>query len=212
MQQHFTPITSQNINMPHMPSQNINMPHMPSQNINMPPVPTQNSNMSIFQPNNNKSPFDSITSSDMPNNLSTLSATSNNSIFAKPIQSNKPVNNATPNPFIPLTATTTELSSTSSFMPYKNSSITNNNDSRLSQLNQIQYGGNNPGMIAFRELSELVSKKLNIKNGPQAKKIASQLQKDVKAQNEGITYDKLLNAAEKHLTNNIKKYEKLIKN
>jgi len=197
------PIPPQNINMPYIPSQNINMPPIPSQNINM---PTQNSNMSIFQPNNNKSPFDSITSSDMPNNLSTLSETSNNSIFAKP---NKPTNNTITNPFIPFTATTTDLSPTSSFMPYTNSSITNKNDSRLLQLNQ--NGGNNPGMIVFRELSALVSKKLNIKNGPQAKKIASQLQKDVKAQNEGITHDKLLNAAEKYLTNNIKKYEKLIK-
>jgi hypothetical protein len=219
-------IPTQNINMPSIPTQNINMPSIPTQNINMPSIPTQNPNMSIFQPNKNTSPFDSITSSEMPNNLFTLSETSNNSIFTKPM---KPINNTPPtiNPFVPLTATTTELSSTSSFMPYNNPSI--KNDVRLNQLNQLnqnqlnqnqlnqnqlnqtQYGGNNPGMIVFRELSELVAKTLNIKNGPQAKKIASQLQKDVKAHNEGITHDKLLNAAEKYLTNNIKKYEKLIK-
>ena len=193
--------------MPSMPTQNINMAPIPTQNSIMAPIPTQNSNMSIFQPNKNKSPFDSITSSEMPNNQSTLSETSNNSIFAKSINNTSP----TSNPFIPITATTTELSSTSSFMPYNNYSTKNNNDARLLQLNQPQTGGNNPGMIVFRELSELVAKKLNIKNGPQAKKIASQLQKDVKAQNEGITHDKLLNAAEKYLTNNIKKYEKLIK-
>ena len=140
-------------------------------------------------------PIESATSSEMPRRVNNLSETSTNSVFARP--SNVPVN--PPNPFIPLTTTTIsrnspELSATSSEMP----------DSRLDQL-----GGNNPALIAFREISAMVAKKLGISNGPKAKKIAGQLQRDVKEKHENITHDKLVDAAKKHLEDNLNKYQKM---
>jgi hypothetical protein len=95
-------------------------------------------------------------------------------------------------------ATTTEIpsSATSSAMP----------DKRLYELE----GGNNPALVAFREISKLVSDKLKISNGPGCKKIAGQLQRDVKEEMPNITHDKLVNAARKHLEANIDKYKKMV--
>ena len=91
--------------------------------------------------------------------------------------------------------TTTEIpsSATSSAMP----------DSRLRDL----VGGNHPAMVVYREICKLVSEKLKITNGPNCKKIAGQLQKDVKKKMPDITHDKLLKAAEKYLTDNMKEYQ-----
>lgn len=137
-------------------------------------------------------PIETTTSSEIPKKVTNLSETSTNSVFAKPA-------NVPPNPFIPLTTTTinnnSELSATSSAMP----------DSRLEQL-----GGNNPALIAFREISAMVAKKLGISNGPQAKKIAGQLQRDVKEKNKDITHDKLVDVARKHLEDNLNQYEKMV--
>jgi hypothetical protein len=146
-------------------------------------------------------PLDSVTSSEMPNkNVNSLSETSTNSVFVK-----QPAVVA-PNPFIPLTTTTvnnnSEFSATSSAMP----------DKRVSQLvggYSEQEGGANPGMRAFLEISAMVAKKLNIANGVPAKKIAGQLQRDVKEKNEGISGDKLVEAAKKHLEDNLEKYKKM---
>jgi hypothetical protein len=55
----------------------------------------------------------------------------------------------------------------------------------------------------------MVATKLSIPNGPKAKKIAGQLQRDVKEKNEGITHDKLVDAAKKHLESNLEKYRKM---
>jgi len=145
-------------------------------------------------------PIETVISSEIPKKITNLSETSTNSVFAKPanVPNSVPVN--PPNPFIPLTTTTinnnsSELSATSSAMP----------DSRLEQL-----GGNNPALIAFREISAMVAKKLGISNGPQAKKIAGQLQRDVKEKNKDITHDKLVDAARKHLEENLNQYEKMV--
>lgn len=168
-------------------------------------------------------PYDnmSATSTDRQSRLNNVpysdTSMSNNSVFYK---------NTNQNPFISSTTTTINkndtltspytdnLSSTSSNVPYSN--IPNRNvDQRLlaliqSKQNTDQNGGDNPALIVFREISAMVSKKLKIPNGPNAKKIAGQLQRDIKEKNENITHDKLFNAAEKHLENNFSKYEKMI--
>jgi len=94
--------------------------------------------------------------------------------------------------------TTTDLSPTS--------------DIRISELKNkynIQSGGDNPALAAFRDISKLVSIELKISNGPSAKKIAGQLQRDVKDKHPTIKLDKLVQTAEEHLKNNINKYKKM---
>jgi len=71
-------------------------------------------------------------------------------------------------------------------------------------------GGDNAALIAFREISSIVSKKLNISNGPGCKKIAGQLQRDVKEANPDIQLDDLVDAAKTHLNDNLSKYQKLV--
>jgi hypothetical protein len=104
--------------------------------------------------------------------------------------------------FTPSLATTTDMptSATSSEMPMP--------DKRLEQL--TQEGGNNPALVAFREISKMVSEELKISNGPNCKKIAGQLQRDVKEKNSDITHDKLVAAAKKHLEANMDKYKKMV--
>jgi hypothetical protein len=122
-------------------------------------------------------------------------------IFKKNDVKNKPILN-----------TTTELNSATL------SDIINNNNSVINsvtpikdnRVEEIMNGGNNPGMKAFRDISKLVSEKLNISNGPNAKKIAGQLQRDVKEKNVDITHDKLVAVAKNHLEQNINKYKKMV--
>jgi hypothetical protein len=157
----------------------------------------------------------SATSSEMLPNVNNLSDTSINSVFTR--STVPPINNVPKqNNFIPITTTTidnnSDLSATSSAMPNTNvqsatsSAMGNNSDARLNEL----LGGNNPALIAFREISAMVAKKLGISNGPNAKKIAGQLQRDTKEKNEGITHEKLVEAAKKQLESNLSKYEKLV--
>jgi len=132
-------------------------------------------------------------------------------VFVRP-----PINTANQ----PYSLTTTTLNNGDTFSPTSSEPYQPyQQDPRLNQLNQInssnqlntsQLGGNNPALVAFREISALVAKKLNISNGPNAKKIASQLQKDVKEKNKTITCDKLVDAAKKHLDNNTDKYKKMV--
>jgi len=151
----------------------------------------------------------SVTSSEMPKDVNI----SETSVFKAP----EPTKTKSENAFVTttsvnnspnLSATSSvnnspEFSATSSEMP----TLNKEKDSRLEQL-----GGNNPALVAFRELSSKVSKKLNISNGPNAKKIAGQLQRDLKEKIPDITHDKLVDAAMKHLENNLKDYEKMIVN
>jgi hypothetical protein len=154
----------------------------------------------------------SETSSEMPqSNMNNLSETSNNSVFTKrtvpPLPSKQ-------NNFMNTTTTldnNSVVSATSSMMPTNipsptNSALSSTSDNRLNEL----IGGNNPALIAFREISAMVSKKLGIPNGPNAKKIAGQLQRDTKEKNSNITHDKLVEAAKKHLESNLSKYEKMV--
>jgi hypothetical protein len=164
--------------------------------------------------------LNSATSSEMPqsnmnvNNLSETSANSINSIFTK--RSVPPINPPiTQNNFVPAMNTTTtinnnspivSLSETSSMMPMPNNNQSPTSDNRLNEL----IGGSGPALVAFREISAMVAKKLNIPNGPNAKKIAGQLQRDTKEKNMNITHDKLVEAAKKQLENNLNKYEKMV--
>lgn len=159
----------------------------------------------------------SETSSEMPqsnmnvNNLSETSNNSINSIFTKRTVPPLPSIPSKQNNFMNTTTTLDNNSATSSLMPTNmpsptNSPLSNTSDNRLTEL----LGGNNPALIAFREISAMVAKKLSIPNGPNAKKIAGQLQRDTKEKNSNITHDKLVEAAKKHLESNLSKYEKMV--
>jgi len=163
------------------------------------PVPQQK-NLPEY-PTPVRSVRDSVTSSEMPGSVN-LSETS---VFAKPTETKKSSETETKkleNAFINTTTSVNnspEFSATSSEMPVLNK------DARLEQL-----GGNNPALVAFRDISKKLSEKLGISNGPNAKKIAGQLQRDVKEKMPNITHDKLVSAAMKHLDENLNDYKKMI--
>lgn len=73
-----------------------------------------------------------------------------------------------------------------------------------------QFGGDNDALVAFREISKILSETLKISNGPGAKKIAGQLQRDVKAKNPNIKLSDLVSTAKKYLLENKSTYEKMI--
>jgi len=82
-----------------------------------------------------------------------------------------------------------------------------NSDNRL---NQLGGAGANAGMRAFHELCSYVAKELNIPNGRTVKKIAGQLNKDIKEDNVGIKPEKILTIAKKYFKDNIEKYKELL--
>ncbi len=84
------------------------------------------------------------------------------------------------------------------------------NDSATSEMNMEQEGGNNPALVAFREIVKMLVKELNIKY-PQGFKIASQLQKDVKEKNANVTNDNLAKLAAEEFKKNKSKYQKMVK-
>jgi len=91
--------------------------------------------------------------------------------------------------------------------------ISPTSDYRVSELKKqlnIQEGGDNPALVAFRDISKMVSEKLGISNGAPCKKIAGQLQRDVKEENTDIELDKLVKTAEKYLDEHLSKYEKMV--
>ena len=128
---------------------------------------------------------ESATSSEEPKDISV----SDTSVFVPP----KKVAPES-KPFI----TTTEVSPTSA---------SPEPDKRLKALEQ--EGGSHPAMVAYREMCKFVADELKIPNGPSAKKIASQLQKDVKEKMPSITPDRLVAEAKKIFQSNESKYEKL---
>jgi hypothetical protein len=65
------------------------------------------------------------------------------------------------------------------------------------------------GMLVYGKICKLVSEKLSIQNGRNCKKIAGQLQRDVKAKNPSISVDKLLSAAKELLDKNLSKYKNM---
>jgi hypothetical protein len=89
----------------------------------------------------------------------------------------------------------------------------NQSDNRLSQLKTTQTGGGvaNPALKAFAKLSKMVSEKLSISNGPKAKKVAGQLQRDIKEKYPNIELDDLHKKCKDHLEKNMDKYQKLLK-
>jgi hypothetical protein len=91
----------------------------------------------------------------------------------------------------------------------------NNTDiQRLLNKNK-QVGGKrelSPSMYAFQDICKLVSKKLEIPNGPKTKKISGQIQRDIKEKQPVITPDELINAVKELLNNDSKvaHYKKMI--
>lgn len=153
----------------------------------------------------------------------TESELNSSKIIEKPDQSAKPL------PTVAESATSSEepkdmpLSDTSVFVPATKvpaeskpfitttdvSSTSPEPDNRLKALEKDQDGGSHPAMVAYREMCKFVADELKIPNGPSAKKIASQLQKDVKEKMPTITPDKLVAEAKKMFQSNESKYEKL---
>lgn len=83
------------------------------------------------------------------------------------------------------------------------------NNSITSEMHMEQEGGNNPALVAFREIVKMLVKELNIKY-PQGFKIASQLQKDVKEKNANVTHDNLAKLAAEEFKSNKSKYQKMV--
>jgi hypothetical protein len=151
----------------------------------------------------------------LPSNVNPLSdsQTSESSTSAFTEQSNKNVfikNNLSQGQG-QITTTDAPVSSTSSFMPV---------DSRLQQLRNSNpmvggddsdmLGGNNPALIAFRSIVKNIVEKLGIKYN-KALKVASKLQNDVKSKNSNISHEKLAEAAQKHLEQNMSTYKDFAK-
>ena len=74
-----------------------------------------------------------------------------------------------------------------------------------------QSGGNNPALVAFRDLCKVVSKELDIPNGAKNKKISGHVQRDLKAAKSDITPENLVAEAKIFLKTNIKKYNEMKK-
>ena len=93
-------------------------------------------------------------------------------------------------------------------------------DSRLQQLKNSNpmvggddldmFGGNNPALVAFRSIVKNIVEKLGIKYN-KALKVASKLQNDVKSKNSNISHEKLAEAAQKHLEQNMSIYKDFAK-
>ena len=124
----------------------------------------------------------SVTSSAMPplNSNQTLSATSS----AMPVNS--------------------KLSATSSAMPLSSNQNLSATSSAMPFMEDL-VGGNNPALVAFRGLINLVTKILGV-NHPKGMKIASHLQKDIKKENPKIAHEDLVSAGKKLLLANKSKY------
>jgi hypothetical protein len=180
----------------------------------------------------------SVTSSAMPmnNNLSTTSEDEN--VFQKPnrqfsssvTSSEVPMNNNFSSTSDNVNQKGGAYSVTSTAMPNNNylsatsenfnqkqrggrHSITssamhmNNNLSATSDI-MSQEGGNNPALVAYREIVKMVVKELGI-TYPKALKIAAQVQKDVKEKNADVTPDKLVKLANEQFKSTRSKYEKM---
>ena len=108
--------------------------------------------------------------------------------------------------------------------PYNNSTTTSvilGVDDRLEALNKQSQpsfiggnndliGGNNPALVAFRKIVTNVVNKLGIKYN-KALKVAAKVQADVKAKQPKISHNKLADAANTQLTNNLKEYKDFFK-
>jgi hypothetical protein len=68
----------------------------------------------------------------------------------------------------------------------------------------------NPALVAFREIVKNISTELGIKYN-KALKVASTLQKEVKAKNPSISHEKLADTCKKYLHQNLDKYKKIAK-
>lgn len=132
----------------------------------------------------------SVTSSAMPQPNNVLSTTSQSeNVFQK---SNNSVINSV----------------TSSAVPNADVKQVGGNYSVTSDV-MSQEGGNNPALVAYREIVKMVVKELGI-TYPKALKIAAQVQKDVKEKNADVTPDKLFKLASEQFKSTKSKYEKMV--
>jgi hypothetical protein len=122
---------------------------------------------------------------------------SKESVFIPSVVDGTPVINTT-------TTVASENLSTSTFMPPR---VVKGTDDRLGKM--TGGGTANPALKAFAELSKMVSLKLEIPNGPKAKKIAGQVQRDIKAKNPDIKLGDIIKTA-KELLEKTDKYKKMI--
>lgn len=148
----------------------------------------------------------SATSSEMPlqvaSVLSDTSVGNSENVFLSRQRTTQPVMDTT---------TDAPFSPTSSYVPV---------DKRLQQLNQTgqpmlggnddMLGGNNPALVAFRTIVKNTVQKLDIKYN-KALKVAAKIQADVKAKDPKISHEKLADAAEKQLKENMEEYKKFAK-
>jgi hypothetical protein len=113
----------------------------------------------------------------------------------------------------PVYETTTDNKSSDNLSP---TSANDGGDARLRNLlKNTQTGGKrelSPSMYAFQDICKLVSAKLEIPNGPKTKKIAGQIQRDIKEKQPVITPDELISAVKELLKNDTKvtHYKKMI--
>jgi hypothetical protein len=159
----------------------------------------------------------SITSSAMPNNnnLSTTSEFEN--VFQKPNNINpiqrggsySVTSSAMPmnNNFLSVTSESVNVQRGGSYS-VTSSAMPNNNDLSATSDIMSQEGGNNPALVAYREIVKMVVKELGI-TYPKALKIAAQVQKDVKEKNSDVTPDKLFKLATEQFKSTRSKYEKM---
>jgi hypothetical protein len=85
--------------------------------------------------------------------------------------------------------------------------------SNTSDMSILQDGGkgSNPGFLAFLKLKKHVATKLDIKNGPDAGKVAGAVQRDIKEQYPLLESIKVSEKAMAHFDKNMEHYKKLLK-
>jgi hypothetical protein len=149
------------------------------------------------------------------NNLSTTSEFEN--VFQKPNNINpiqrggsySVTSSAMPmnNNFLSVTSESVNVQRGGSYS-VTSSAMPNNNDLSATSDIMSQEGGNNPALVAYREIVKMVVKELGI-TYPKALKIAAQVQKDVKEKNSDVTPDKLVKLANEQFKSTRSKYEKM---
>jgi primosomal protein N'' len=82
-------------------------------------------------------------------------------------------------------------------------------ETNVNRLNEMLGGADR--LKPFRDLCEYLADKLNSKLTPNLRKIASQLQKDVRKKHSDVTNDTILEYSKKYFNENKSNYEKMLK-
>jgi len=182
-------------------------------------MPMNNNNLSttsenVFQkpnlPNSRQVTNDSATSSAMPNRQPiNMSTTSDNVNQNQRGGSYSVTSSAMHNNNNYYSATSDNVNQRGGSYSVTSSAIQNNNNLSATSDIMSQEGGNNPALVAYREIVKMVVKELGI-TYPKALKIAAQVQKDVKEKNSDVTPDKLVKLANEQFKSDKSKYEKMV--